>query len=767
MEYQLFGPATPSAASTPARGKRACALPESVERSLGTSLAVSEGRSLDEWLRLQVDARVDRAVRDVRSVADAQARLLRVVEGISQELTRVTVATGIPGCAALCKSGSSASAGIGTAGSQDSSRSSAGSLASQLAQHKSELTELRKCCTQEATRVSGLAAEVQRAAAAAATAAAASPQLRGTVDLTRRIEKSETDLAELRQLRCQEVSRFNALFAEVQLLRQVSSKVASHEHLIQELQQPRKQVGDSAEDWRRWLKDHELQLQRLCARAEQQEASLLDLRRRSDESSDPLASHRSAAAEEDKATAAKLGELRLELRQEVAATLQQVAGDLRGEVRTAMQSHAAAIKALDEQLWLLDEQLWQTDKRLADRIEELSQNGRTLRSPHFNLDAEIAAPSMLKTAGDAFADAVHLSRAASKDKDGLPNGVHDGMSKVKLHSAAFVSGNDELSSTGPPLVQRRQAEAAAAAAAADKSSPLSARLAAGSPNRLLRRAEADAANAAANAGQPAAVRRHLNASLDAVAVADGTASSGSSQPLQISMLSATGLKRLHPSNGAAWCCCEVRSASGRVESQRCRTASLPLDPTWDETHVVENWHPGDVIVFTVYSEGPSGSEAQGSVTLHSEDFQKTGHRGKLPIRGCDGAFLQLRVAVLRTLPEDAKETWSRPPPELADVVSQVAGIDLGLPKAAIRNQARVEETFASRNGQADVLRRGGPSGYTSPGGSPPQSPSAESTGGRAKLTYQLGGSSGSPIGAMIAAREQLQANSLGGAEGLT
>eukprot|EP00929_Paragymnodinium_shiwhaense_P044727 TRINITY_DN22937_c0_g1_i4.p1 TRINITY_DN22937_c0_g1~~TRINITY_DN22937_c0_g1_i4.p1 ORF type:complete len:167 (+),score=30.72 TRINITY_DN22937_c0_g1_i4:87-587(+) len=145
MEYQLFGPATPSAASTPARGKRACALPESVERSLGTSLAVSEGRSLDEWLRLQVDARVDRAVRDVRSVADAQARLLRVVEGISQELTRVTVATGIPGCAALCKSGSSASAGIGTAGSQDSSRSSAGSLASQLAQHKSELTELRKC----------------------------------------------------------------------------------------------------------------------------------------------------------------------------------------------------------------------------------------------------------------------------------------------------------------------------------------------------------------------------------------------------------------------------------------------------------------------------------------------------------------------------------------------------------------------------------------------------------------------------------------------
>merc|ERR1712118_433771 len=61
-----------------------------------------------------------------------------------------------------------------------------------------------------------------------------------------------------------------------------------------------------------------------------------------------------------------LQSLRSELIQDIAKQQQRLVSELRGEITTAFKSEAAAVAALDEQLWL-------TDQRLGQRIDELAR----------------------------------------------------------------------------------------------------------------------------------------------------------------------------------------------------------------------------------------------------------------------------------------------------------------------------------------------------------------------------------------------------------
>merc|ERR1712118_104193 len=60
-----------------------------------------------------------------------------------------------------------------------------------------------------------------------------------------------------------------------------------------------------------------------------------------------------------------LQSLRSELIQDIAKQQQRLVSELRGEITTAFKSEAAAIAALDEQLWL-------TDQRLGQRIDDVA-----------------------------------------------------------------------------------------------------------------------------------------------------------------------------------------------------------------------------------------------------------------------------------------------------------------------------------------------------------------------------------------------------------
>jgi hypothetical protein len=64
-----------------------------------------------------------------------------------------------------------------------------------------------------------------------------------------------------------------------------------------------------------------------------------------------------------------LQSLRNELIQDIAMQQQRLVSELRGEITTAFKSEAAAVAALDEQLWL-------TDQRLGQRIDELVRSHR-------------------------------------------------------------------------------------------------------------------------------------------------------------------------------------------------------------------------------------------------------------------------------------------------------------------------------------------------------------------------------------------------------
>lgn len=97
------------------------------------------------------------------------------------------------------------------------------------------------------------------------------------------------------------------------------------------------------------------------------------------------------------------------LEQDVAALQRKGAAELRVEVRTAIRNEAAAVAALDEQLWL-------TDQRLGGRINELEQtimSGGAISPPPAGSTpppAHLRAPAVMRPSTPCRESALHRQR---------------------------------------------------------------------------------------------------------------------------------------------------------------------------------------------------------------------------------------------------------------------------------------------------------------------------------------------------------------------
>merc|ERR1712008_30469 len=55
------------------------------------------------------------------------------------------------------------------------------------------------------------------------------------------------------------------------------------------------------------------------------------------------------------------------------------------------------------------------------------------------------------------------------------------------------------------------------------------------------------------------------------------------------------------------------------------------NPFWGETHIIEPWHQGEPLEFSVYDRGLIGSKTEGKVVLGPELFFPNGFSGMLSI----------------------------------------------------------------------------------------------------------------------------------------
>eukprot|EP00928_Gymnodinium_smaydae_P067709 TRINITY_DN5070_c4_g1_i1.p1 TRINITY_DN5070_c4_g1~~TRINITY_DN5070_c4_g1_i1.p1 ORF type:complete len:1035 (+),score=243.79 TRINITY_DN5070_c4_g1_i1:77-3181(+) len=120
------------------------------------------------------------------------------------------------------------------------------------------------------------------------------------------------------------------------------------------------------------------------------------------------------------------------------------------------------------------------------------------------------------------------------------------------------------------------------------------------------------------------------------------------QRLQISLLGATGLKHMNMTGDNMWCDCKTKPLKphGKVQTIATKTLSKTLEPNWNETHIIDPWHEGEQLEFTVYDKGIMGSKKEGKAILHPEQFYPHGCEGQLPLEGLEEAGLSVRVVPL-------------------------------------------------------------------------------------------------------------------------
>lgn len=189
------------------------------------------------------------------------------------------------------------------------------------------------------------------------------------------------------------------------------------------------------------------------------------------------------------------------VREEFAAQQQHLVAELRVELRSNLQSHANAIKAIEEQVSAMDEQLWQTDKRLGTRLNELAHGpfaaamaraSEVVSSTSLSMDhvSEVDTPrggtsrisprssqrpkgSDMAATGQPCTDAADspllmcCSVDEDRDKNVAPAGQHD-----KEHDEGSVAGGSPIkmqspgpSPSPPSFLKLRAAERASTAAA--------------------------------------------------------------------------------------------------------------------------------------------------------------------------------------------------------------------------------------------------------------------------------------------------------------
>eukprot|EP00927_Polykrikos_kofoidii_P069911 TRINITY_DN6563_c0_g1_i2.p1 TRINITY_DN6563_c0_g1~~TRINITY_DN6563_c0_g1_i2.p1 ORF type:complete len:1018 (-),score=147.67 TRINITY_DN6563_c0_g1_i2:116-3169(-) len=330
-------------------------------------------------------SRVEICLRDVRSVADAQGRLLRVVEGISEELSKVSSAVATVSGSDGNRGGKSSADEVRAevfahiaqimstmeelqrAVRANGVDGAGGTAASRLARHDAEISEILRSRAEESVRTNSAVGELQRLVGgigaqigrletevtelrrahneitALNSASMADLQHKQQVEFQRlqlasnsaatQVTQHEAEIADLRRSLNDIFGKHNIHIAEFQTVKQHASQVPCHEAKILEIE--RLQLASAAEQKQRAIVSEQSEMQ----------GSLLR----------------------------RVDALQTQFRDEVASLQKTLVCDIRGEMRGVMQSHAAAIKALDEQLWLVDEQLWQTERRLTGRIDEISQ----------------------------------------------------------------------------------------------------------------------------------------------------------------------------------------------------------------------------------------------------------------------------------------------------------------------------------------------------------------------------------------------------------
>lgn len=121
--------------------------------------------------------------------------------------------------------------------------------------------------------------------------------------------------------------------------------------------------------------------------------------------------------------------------------------------------------------------------------------------------------------------------------------------------------------------------------------------------------------------------------------------------LQVSVVSATGLKHLNFTGDATYCTCDVKRLDAKRDPVHVKTKTVranPLSPSWDETHDIPNWYAGEGLEFTIYNEGVLGSKVEGKVVVPCDRFYPaaSGFEGDLPVSGLEAATLRVRIKVL-------------------------------------------------------------------------------------------------------------------------
>eukprot|EP00927_Polykrikos_kofoidii_P046074 TRINITY_DN4025_c0_g1_i2.p1 TRINITY_DN4025_c0_g1~~TRINITY_DN4025_c0_g1_i2.p1 ORF type:complete len:1805 (+),score=345.92 TRINITY_DN4025_c0_g1_i2:578-5416(+) len=127
--------------------------------------------------------------------------------------------------------------------------------------------------------------------------------------------------------------------------------------------------------------------------------------------------------------------------------------------------------------------------------------------------------------------------------------------------------------------------------------------------------------------------------------------------LEVKVKNAVGLKHLNFLGDAFWVLGEVHHiVKGEKVSKFCtnEVPSKTLEPVWNETHKLHNYHEGDSLDFTVYDMGKLGSKIEGKVNVPAAKFFPNGFEGALPVTGLTDAKLFLEISVC-PIPEKKRD----------------------------------------------------------------------------------------------------------------